>query len=136
MRFPISAKLGVGFGLVLLLMLIPPYFGFEGMDALERAYVDGVLPATYGLQANEQVEKHVMAQALYVSNYFLTGDASFQVQFDDARRTVDETLAAWRLQISSGEGMANLERLADAQARVLHGQCRTRGCPANYAGDR
>lgn len=117
MRFPISAKLGVGFGLVLLLMLIPPYFGFEGMDALERAYVDGVLPATYGLQANEQVEKHVMAQALYVSNYFLTGDASFQVQFDDARRTVDETLAAWRLQISSGEGMANLERLADAQAR-------------------
>jgi len=118
-RLTIGAKLAVAFVLVLVLMLVPLWVGSRGMDAIERAYRDDVLRINQVVRTIEQVNQHIMAQALYLSNYLLTREPAFRAEFDNARRRVDETLTTLRQSVRAVENHVYLDQMARAQAEYV-----------------
>ncbi|HEY8497148.1 MAG TPA: methyl-accepting chemotaxis protein [Limnochordales bacterium] len=119
MRVPIGAKLTLAFALVLLLMVVPAVSTFKGMRTIESAYRDDVLRISEALRNIELLERHIVTQALNVSNYLLTKDPAFRTGFENARRDVEETLATLKELIRPAEDQALLREIEAIQAEYV-----------------
>ena len=111
--------MAVAFLLVLGVMITPVYLGFQGMTAIERAYRDDVRRILEALRVVEQVDRHIIAQALYVSNYLLTTDSNYRTEFENARDQLDATLRTLQDLIQSEESLALVSQISDIQVQYL-----------------
>jgi len=119
LRVTIGAKLTLSFLLVLLLMLIPTLSGFNGMRTIERAYREDVTRIDEALRQIELLERHIVTQALNVSNYLLTKDPTFLNEFEAARRAVNQTLATLKELVRLAESQAMLGRIEAIQSEYV-----------------
>ena len=115
MRIGIGSKLAVGFGAVIVPMVVVVITGLTGLGTVNRIYDGDVLRISESLQLVQSLEKDVQAQAAFSLGYAATGDTAWRGGFDEAARGAGKALEQLRLAVDTDEGRALLEQVVNEQ---------------------
>lgn len=123
----VAARLGLGFGLVLLLSFVIVLLAIRSIHSLDEnidLVIENRFPKT--VQANDIIDS-VSAVSLMMSNSLLDGNLSLDDEFakmESARLVIEESLKALDETITSREGINYMNALKQARADYVGGQAR------------
>jgi methyl-accepting chemotaxis protein len=120
MRFTIKLKLGLAFGLLIVLLLVTTFFGLSSLKGLNTAIDHLITGPSARLQTAQQLNIRLLDVVRFEKNAIMTDSAEERRGYDqsveEARRDVDDLLAKG-LSLSTAEGKPKWEVLARSWER-------------------
>jgi len=113
-RIPIGVKIGLGFGIVLLVLAGVFWSGYGALNRVTNAYETQVLRIEENARLAEEVGRLAATEAFAVSAYMLTGDAAYRPEFQRASAQAAQALE----QLNARSVSARAHELVDRVTRL------------------
>lgn len=115
LRFTVGLKLGIGFALVTLFMILNVNVGLRGLDTVVSTYEQDVAAIMDDLRRTELIQSVVGDQAQAMMAYLITIDMGHRQKFIDAVLQGDQILGELRDSATSEEVLALIDDVAEAK---------------------
>ena len=116
-RVTVGVKLGLGFGLILIMLAGVLISGLVGLNRVIDLYEGDVLRNAENARLSQEVARHVINSAFASAAFTTTGDPSYRAQFEEADRAAVRVLAQLKSLSVSQTAHNLIDRIQSLQAQ-------------------